>query len=361
MKKRKRNSLTPIVLGMVSTLALSITLLSNANAVKPDKTDEPVSSAAVVITPTSGTATIDGDAGEWNTGEGSADFAATMCTAGSVNHDTMECEGSGKENLSDLFLRYDCDKDILYVLVLKEEGKNVKLSKDDAWFKIDGTKQLTNFTWVESTNGELLGYEGSFDLAPGPYPDVEAHLQFLPDDTSSTGKDKTGKISIEVPATCNMPQVEPHQGACVVSFENHSDSCYQRIFQGKDACEGIIGTSIFTVPDKEVTDAVWYDNQNCAELGVKLLATDVELTATLNGNGGVDLTLTTSAEPNTAALLILRGDKLGNGGTEINTVCGFASGDFQYTCTDDTMADTYRAAEVEYDGSLIIYDEVTPK
>jgi len=32
-----------------------------------------------------------------------------------------------------------------------------------------------------------------------------------------------------------------------------------------------------------------------------------------------------------------------------------------YTCTDDVVADTYRAAEIEYDGSLIIYDEVTPK
>jgi len=286
----------------VSTLALSITLLSNANAVKPDKTDEPVSSAAVVITPTSGTATINGDAGEWNTGEGSADFAATMCTAGSVDHDTMECEGSGKKNLSDFYSRYDCDNDILYVLVLKEEGNNVKLSKDDAWFKIDGTKKLTDFTWVKSADGELLGYEGSFGLLPKLYPEVEVHLQFLPDDTSSTGKDKTGKISIEVPATCNMPPVEKSP----------------------------------------------------------LLATDVSLTATLNGSG-VDLTLTTDSEPNTAALLILRGDKLGNGGTEIDVACDFASGGSPYTCTDDSGADTYRAAEIEYDGSLIIYDEVTPE
>ncbi|MCK5524548.1 MAG: hypothetical protein KAI83_15565, partial [Thiomargarita sp.] len=60
-----------------------------------------------------------------------------------------------------------------------------------------------------------------------------------------------------------------------------------------------------------------------------LLATNVDLIATKNGTG-VDLTLTTSAEPDTAALLILRGNKLSNGGTEIDVACHFASGDFFY-------------------------------
>ncbi|MEK8022146.1 MAG: L-type lectin-domain containing protein [Candidatus Parabeggiatoa sp.] len=92
----------------------------------------------------------------------------------------------------------------------------------------------------------------------------------------------------------------------------------------------------------------------------KLLATGVELTATKNGSG-VDLTLTTTAEPDTAELLILRGDKLDNGGTKIDVACDFLSGGSPYTCTDDVVANTYRAAEIDYDGSLIIYDEVTPK
>lgn len=93
-----------------------------------------------------------------------------------------------------------------------------------------------------------------------------------------------------------------------------------------------------------------------------LLATGVNLDATKNAAGGVDLELTTSAEPDTAALLILRGNKLSNGGTEIDVVCSFASGGSPYTtCTDDSAADTYRVVEMEYDGSLITYDEVTPK
>ncbi len=101
------------------------------------------------------------------------------------------------------------------------------------------------------------------------------------------------------------------------------------------------------------------------EVNVKLLATGVELTATKNGSG-VDLTLTTSAEQDTAALSILRGNKLGNGGTAIGVACSFASsGDSSsgssYTCTDAVVGDNYRVLETEYDGDIIVYDEVTPK
>jgi hypothetical protein len=93
---------------------------------------------------------------------------------------------------------------------------------------------------------------------------------------------------------------------------------------------------------------------------VKLLATGVNLTATKNGTG-VDLTITTTAEPDTAALTILRGDKLDNGGTAISTVCDFPSGGSPYTCTDAVVGNNYRVLETEYDGDLIVYDEVKPK
>jgi hypothetical protein len=92
-----------------------------------------------------------------------------------------------------------------------------------------------------------------------------------------------------------------------------------------------------------------------------LLATDVNLTATLNGSG-VDLTLTTSAEPDTAKLLILRGEKRGNDATEVTVVCEFPSGGSPYTCTDNAVGYDYRAAEIEYDGSLLIQNKaVKPK
>jgi len=324
MKNRKRNYLTPIVLGTASALALSVALLPTANAKPKPKPDSESASSSVVISPiTAGIATIDGNASEWNT---TADFAATMCTAGSVNHETMTCEGSGKVNLSDLFLRYDCDKKILYVFVRKEKGYQVERSEDDAWVTVGGNsnKEVNgssgkdgtppDFAWVES-DGELLGYEASFKLEPGTHHDVEVHLN-VSGNTSSTGKTNTGgKISIAVPASCDMPAVEDE-------------------------------------PPLDVDKPQGNDEP-------PLLATDVDLTATLNDTGGVNLTLSTSAEPNTAALLILRGDKLDNGGTKIDVACEFHSGASPYTCTNDVVADTYRVAEIEYDGSLILYDEVT--
>jgi hypothetical protein len=312
------------VLGTASALALSVALLPTANATP--KPDSESASSSVIISPTFGTATIDGNASEWN----QKDFAVPMCTAGSVSHDTntmmTTCNGNGKVNLSDLFLRYDCNKDILYVLVLKKTDYEAERSEDDAWVTVGGNSEKKvkgnsgkdgtppDFAWVES-DGELLGYEASFKLEPGTHHDVEVHLN-VSGNTSSTGKtNKGGKISIKVPATCEMPPVEDE-------------------------------------PPLDVDKPQGNDEP-------PLLATDVDLTATLNDTGGVNLTLSTSAEPNTAALLILRGKKLDNGGTKIDVACEFHSGASPYTCTNDVVADTYRVAEIEYDGSLILYDEVT--
>ena len=99
----------------------------------------------------------------------------------------------------------------------------------------------------------------------------------------------------------------------------------------------------------------WLDGVNCADL-----ATGVELNAVTSGNG-VDLTLTTLAEPDTAELMILRGEKLSNGGTKITSVCNFNSGDSPYTCRDSMIGNTYRVLEKEYNGDLITYDEIVPK
>jgi hypothetical protein len=91
-----------------------------------------------------------------------------------------------------------------------------------------------------------------------------------------------------------------------------------------------------------------------------MLRTGVGLDAVTSGNG-VDLTLTTLTESDTAALSILRGEKLNNGGTKITPVCEFNSGGSPYTCTDSVVGDIYRVLEKEYNGNLIVYDEVVPK
>ena len=96
------------------------------------------------------------------------------------------------------------------------------------------------------------------------------------------------------------------------------------------------------------------------KVGCDNLAGGVALTATKNKNQ-VDLELTTTSERNTAKFQILRGVKLGNGGTKITPVCRFDSGNSPYMCTDKVVGSTYRVLEIENDGDLIAYDEVTPK
>ena len=93
---------------------------------------------------------------------------------------------------------------------------------------------------------------------------------------------------------------------------------------------------------------------------VRLEATDVTLNVSKNENQA-NLTLTTSSEPNAAEFLILRGDKLDNGGTAMNIACSFPSKGVasSYTCTDNVVGESYRVLEKEYDGRVILYDEVT--
>lgn len=90
------------------------------------------------------------------------------------------------------------------------------------------------------------------------------------------------------------------------------------------------------------------------------LAGGVALTATQNENQ-VSLKLTTTSETDTAKFQILRGTRLGNGGTKITSVCSFNSGNSPYTCTDNVVGNTYRVLEIENNGDIIVYDEVTPQ
>jgi hypothetical protein len=120
-----------------------------------------------------------------------------------------------------------------------------------------------------------------------------------------------------------------------------------------------------------VKDAYWFPwADKCSDLrdaniigsGVATLATDVDLQIKLAENSNeAQLQLTTSSEENTAEFLILRGNRLKNGGTEIKVACQFNSGHSPYRCTDQPSADTYRVVEKEYSGRLIVYDEQEAK
>ena len=139
--------------------------------------------------PTYGSAVVDGSYDEWAL---SNDFFAYMWEAGNPNKPNAVI-------LSKLYLRYDCDKNVLYALVLRDENYIPLKKADDAWIKVynlgnsprvsgksgnDGTPP--DFMWVYSGN-TLIGYEASFSLPEGTY-SFEAHIQISKDRTSSTGR-----------------------------------------------------------------------------------------------------------------------------------------------------------------------------
>lgn len=169
-----------------------------------------VAYAAVKATPsvplnwTPGTAVVDGDISEWNL---STDVATRMCEAGSINADGT-C--NGKEQLSTLYARYNCNTNTMYVLVLKQPGYTTDESA--SWVKIydlsqspqvQGPANASNFHDV-TIGGVVQGYEASFTLAAGTYNSAEIHLEIDGGRTSSTGKIDYTR-SITVPETCTVP------------------------------------------------------------------------------------------------------------------------------------------------------------
>jgi hypothetical protein len=139
--------------------------------------------AAAPPQPDYGTATVDGNSGEWDT---NADFFGSMYTAGN----------STKQALSSGYLRYDCSTQTMYVLVLQLPGVELLSSPTgNAWVTINGasSKLYTDtsgsngtppdFAWVGLGDGGTAtyaqGYEASFSLAPGSYT-IVVHVEALP-------------------------------------------------------------------------------------------------------------------------------------------------------------------------------------
>jgi hypothetical protein len=179
-------------LGMTSTVTL-------AGATLP----------AVPLSWTAGTATVDGNTSDWNL---STDASTRMCEAGWINTDGT-C--NGKEQLSTLYTRYDCNTNTMYVLVLKADGHTADNSA--SWVKVyslgnsprvTGPSNSANFHDV-TIGGVVQGYEASFTLAAGTYNDAEMHLEVDGSRTSSTGKVQYTR-SMVVPENCTMP---PTSGA----------------------------------------------------------------------------------------------------------------------------------------------------
>ncbi|MCI5126197.1 MAG: hypothetical protein D3925_17410, partial [Candidatus Electrothrix sp. AR5] len=130
---------------------------------------------------------------DWNL---ETDFSMPMYRAGDPNPDF-----SGYEVLSNAYLRYDADAEVVYALVLDTEKRaDISTSPGDSWVKIyefgrstliDGNSgndgDAPDFAWVKDNEGGVIGWEGSFPLAAGLYEGVEIHVNHG-GDTSSTGK-----------------------------------------------------------------------------------------------------------------------------------------------------------------------------
>ncbi len=162
----------------------------------------PVSMAAAP-TPNEGSATVDGAIGDWSL---SADFFVDM-TAGGV---------AGRPVRAKLYLKYDCDTEVLYALVLAQGDEKARQTRpDEAYINIDGQQKIQDdpahgqFAWVNGDGTLADGFEGSTPLAPGSHT-LRAHVLIADDSEDGyTPMDSVGRF---IPLTIECGGVQPTQG-----------------------------------------------------------------------------------------------------------------------------------------------------
>ena len=162
---------------------------------------------AAAPNPSPGSVTVDGDTGDWSLG---ADFFADMTDAGNPDRPVR----------AKLYLRYDCDSETLYALVLTQGSDKIKQTDPaESYIRIDGAGKLIDgtdgndgtppdFAWVNGDGEGADGWEGSGSLEPGSYT-VRAHTLIL--DYSEDGYVPMDPIGRDVPLVieCEEPTEEP--------------------------------------------------------------------------------------------------------------------------------------------------------
>jgi hypothetical protein len=185
--RRQRTSLTRTAAAIVAAVLLLTAALAPA-------------SLAAAPNPNPGSATVDGAIGDWSL---SADFFSDM-TAGGV---------AGRDVLAKLYLKYDCDAQVLYALALSQGGEKILQDADESYVMIDGSKliELDNgsFAWVDPSGNVADGFEGSTGLAPGSYT-LRAHV--LVADDSADGYTAMDTVGRYIPLVIVCGGVQPTQG-----------------------------------------------------------------------------------------------------------------------------------------------------
>ena len=144
--------------------------------------------------------TVDGDPSDWV----DKVVFANMYEAGKQN----------KDLLAKLYLRYDCESEILYALVLCESDIELKNDPTGIWIKeysfpknaiIMGMNGPGEIIYIYDGN-KIIGYEAWGKIKPGVYNEFEAHAVTSTGDTSSTGKKKF-PISLKIVCdSCDIPE-----------------------------------------------------------------------------------------------------------------------------------------------------------
>jgi len=165
-------------------------------------------SLAAAPNPSPGSATVDGATGDWSLG---ADFFADMTDAGDPERPVR----------ATFYLRYDCDAEVLYGLVLAQNGEKARQDRpDEAYIRIDGAGKLTqpadgndgtppDFAWVNGDGTLADGWEASGPLGPGSYT-VRAHVLIA--DDSADGYTPMDIVGQTVPLVIECGGEEPTQG-----------------------------------------------------------------------------------------------------------------------------------------------------
>lgn len=168
--------------------------------------------------------TVDGDLSEWS----SADFFANMYRAAK----------SDKEVESELWLRYDCSTNILYVAVKAAAGVTIIASDDDNYVKfgqndkrVDGNDAPPDGTQPNFAYAGETGWEASFSVAPGTYPDLNVHAQVQHDGSQTSAVEDR---AIELQLVCGQSNPTPTPTATPTGTPNATPTATPTPDQGGD-------------------------------------------------------------------------------------------------------------------------------
>jgi len=151
------------------------------------------------IEPSYDSAVVDGNYREWNL---SNDFAVEMHKAWRDGADGK----AGKAVLADAYLRYDCDTEQMYVLVLAEKNYPVQvdLSGNDTYVKLNGAKIVSSrdgrdFAWVgvgfDGNRGHAIGWEAKFSVNSGDF-DFTIHSEIYEEHAWQTAGSRGHRLVI---------------------------------------------------------------------------------------------------------------------------------------------------------------------